>query len=204
MSARDAVAAELENPHAAHHRSLAELQAGLGHVRAAPRALGRLEMIVRRPAVDAREELEVGELTCEEGLVGDGWRHRSSSRTPDRSAHPDMQLAIMGARAVELVAGDRARWALAGDQLFLDLDLTAENLPPGTRLELGTALLQVTPQPHTGCAKFLTRYGADSLRLLGSPEGRRLRMRGIYARVVRPGVVRRGDAVRRLTAGDDV
>jgi hypothetical protein len=183
------------------HATTEELEAGLDTVRQSPKDEGVLRMIVRRPEVDAREVLEEGELSLAEGLVGDTWRTRSSSRTPDGSAHPDMQLNIMNARAAALLAGRTERWPLAGDQLYVDLDLGGENLPPGTRLALGTAVVEVTDQPHTGCKKFMARFGADALRLVSSPEGRRLNLRGINARVVQPGVVRVGDTVRKLGAG---
>jgi hypothetical protein len=171
----------------------AELDAGLEAVRTSPTDRGVLEMIVRRPKVGEREVLDEGHLDVVEGLVGDTWRVRESSRTADRSPHPDMQLNIMNARAAALVAQARDRWALAGDQLYLDLDLSATNLPPGTRLALGTALIEVTAQPHTGCQKFVARFGADAMRFVNSPVGRQLCLRGINARVVRGGVIRVGD-----------
>jgi hypothetical protein len=174
------------------------LEAGLDEVRAAPREEGRLEMVVRRPAVDAREVLEVGVLDLAEGLVGDTWRERPSSRTPDRSPHPDMQLNVMSARAAQLVAGSRERWALAGDQLFVDLDLTLDNLPAGTRLGLGSAVIEITDQPHRGCAKFAQRFGQDALRLVNSPVGIDLRLRGVNARVVVPGTITVGDVITKL------
>ena len=182
------------------HRSAEELEAGLDEVRESPRDEGVVRLIVRRPEVDAREVLEEGELSVAEGLVGDTWRSRPSSRTPDGSAHPEMQLNIMNARAAALLAGGAERWPLAGDQLYVDLDLSGENLPAGTRLGLGTAVVEVTAEPHTGCKKFMARFGPDALRLVSSPEGRRLNLRGVNAKVVRPGVVRVGDAVRKLGA----
>jgi hypothetical protein len=175
-----------------------ELQSGLDAIRAAPCDEGRLELLVRRPAVDEREVLDVGVLDLVEGLVGDTWRTRPSTRTPDGSPHPDMQLNVMSARAVQLVAGSRERWALAGDQLFVDLDLTLENLPTGTRLGIGSAVIEVTDQPHRGCAKFAQRFGPEALRLVNSPIGVELRLRGLNARVVVPGTVTVGDAVTKL------
>lgn len=183
------------------HPSLEALRAGLAWVRAAPRDEGVLRMIVRRPEVGAREVLPEGELDLVEGLVGDGWCRRPSSRTADGAPHPDMQLNLMAARAIALFAGSEERWPLAGDQLFVDLDLSSANLPPWTRLEIGAALIEVTDQPHTGCRKFLDRFGADALRLVSSPLGRELALRGVCARVVRPGTVRTGDAVRRRPPG---
>jgi hypothetical protein len=182
------------------HRTTAELEAGLEAVRRAPRDAGVLELVVRRPGVGAREIVAEGTLDPARGLLGDNWESRPSPRTPDGSPHPDMQVNVMGARTAELLAGPRDRWALAGDQLYVDLDLSEDNVPPGTRLAIGDALLEVTPQPHTGCAKFRDRFGADALKLVNSPEGRRLHLRGINARVVRGGTVRPGNEVRRIAA----
>ena len=180
------------------HLTTEELEAGRGHVLLSPKDEGVLELIVRRPAVDEREVLEEGELDLAEGLKGDSWKQRGSSRTPDGSAHPDMQLNVMNSRILDLVAQDRERWRLAGDQLIVDMDLSDENLPAGTRLALGSAVIEVTEQPHTGCKKFVSRFGEDAVKFVNSPLGRRLRLRGLNARVVRPGVIRVGDAVRKI------
>ena len=184
------------------HLTTEELKAGMERVRLSPKDEGVLELIVRRPRVDEREVLEEGRLSLVEGLVGDSWKERGSSRTPDGSPHPDMQLNVMNARVLALVAQDRERWRLAGDQLIIDLDLSDENLPAGTRLSLGSAVIEVTDQPHTGCHKFVARFGLDAMRFVNSPAGKRLRLRGLNARVVRPGVIRAGDVVRKLQAGD--
>ncbi|MEJ2131113.1 MAG: MOSC domain-containing protein [Gammaproteobacteria bacterium] len=137
------------------HLTTEELEAGLEEIRGAPKDAGILELIVRRPTTNEREVLDEAELDTAEGLVGDNWKIRGSSTTEDGSAHPDMQLNIMNARATALVAQDRDRWPLAGDQLYLDLDLSVANLPPGTRLALGTAVIEITAQPHLGCKKFV-------------------------------------------------
>jgi len=184
------------------HRTWAELEAGLDTVRLAPADAGVLELIVRRPAVGVREVLDVGELDLAQGLVGDTWPRRASSRTPDGTPHPEMQLNIMNARAAALVAQARERWALAGDQLFIDLDVSGRNLPPGTRLAVGTAVIEVTPQPHTGCDKFVARYGLDAAKFVNSRVGRELNLRGINARVVRTGTIRVGDVARKCAAND--
>jgi MOSC domain-containing protein YiiM len=133
-----------------------------------------------------------------QGLVGDNWRRRGSSRTADGSAHPDMQLNIMNARMIALVAQEKARWPLAGDQLFIDMDLSADNVPPGTHLALGSAVIAVTAQPHTGCKKFAARFGLEALQFVSTPLGKQLNLRGINARVVHPGVIRVGDVVKKL------
>jgi len=182
----------------ARHLTTAELEAGLDEIRRAPRDEGTLELIVRRPRVDAREVLDAGELSLEVGLVGDSWITRGSSRTADGSAHLDMQLNIMNSRVTALVAQHKDRWQLAGDQLYLDMDLSEENLPAGTRFALGAAVVEVSPQPHLGCKKFVSRFGLEAMQFVNSPLGRRLRLRGINARVVSPGVIRVGDVVRKI------
>ena len=155
-------------------------------------------MIVARPAVDQRTVLDQAELDISEGLVGDGWRARGSGSTEDGSAHPEMQIAIMNSRFVDLIAGERDRWALSGDQLFLDLDLRAENLQPGQRLAVGSAVLEITTVPHTGCKKFAQRYGPDVIRFVASDEGMGWRGRGIYAKVVQAGTISVGDSVSKI------
>ena len=179
----------------ARHLSLAELEAGLDDIRRSPADGGGLELIVRRPATGAREVLDAGELDAAVGLVGDNWLARGSSATPDRSAHPEMQLNVMNARVAALVACHRDRWALAGDQLYVDLDLSDANLPPGSRLAIGEALIEITEQPHLGCAKFVSRFGADAMKFVNSPVGRALHLRGVNAKVIRGGPIRRGDRV---------
>ena len=180
-----------------NHLTMVELQAGLEKIRQSPKDAGVLELIVRRPRTGARELLQEGRLDLVEGLVGDNWSTRGSSLTADGSAHPDMQLNIMNSRVVALVAQQSERWALAGDQLFVDLDLGAENLPPGTRLAFGSAVIEVTKQPHTGCAKFVERFGLDAMKFVNSDEGKRFHLRGINARVVVSGVIRVGEIIRK-------
>lgn len=180
------------------HLTREQLEAGLDHIRRSPTDHGVLRLIVRRPAIETREVLESAELNVLEGVAGDTWHQRSSRRTPDGSPHPDMQLNIMNARAAALVAQSENRWPLAGDQLFIDLDLSEANLPAGTRLAIGTAVIEVTSQPHNGCAKFLARFGRDALEFVNSEIGKQLHLRGINARVAVPGVIARGDPVRKV------
>jgi hypothetical protein len=182
------------------HMTMEELTAVVDAVRSAPKSEGVLELIVRRPKVDGRELLQEGQLDLAEGLVGDTWRMRKSSRTTDGSPHPDMQLNIMNARAAALVAVEKQRWPLAGDQLYIDMDLGTANLPAGTRLALGTAVIEVTDQPHLGCAKFVARFGVDAMQFVNSPLGRQLCLRGINAKVVQPGMIRVGATVKKLPA----
>ncbi|NNL67682.1 MAG: MOSC domain-containing protein [Myxococcales bacterium] len=185
----------------ARHLDREALEAGLDEIRRAPAERGRLEMIVRRPEAGTREVLAEGTLDPREGLVGDDWRRRGSRHTPDGSADPQMQLTVMSARAAALVAQARERWPLAGDQLYVDLDLSEANLPPGTRLALGDACIEVTAEPHAGCRKFVERFGLAAMKFVNSEVGRALHLRGVNARVVEPGTVRVGDAVTRLPKG---
>jgi MOSC domain-containing protein YiiM len=171
--------------------STAELEERLEHVRLALADSGRLALVVRRPAEGKRETLELGELELVAGLVGDRWSRGKHGRAPD----PQAQVTLMSVRAAELVAGSRERWDFAGDQLYVDLDLSEANLPAGTRLAIGTAVVELSAQPHTGCKKFVQRFGLDAMMFVNSPEGRALRLRGANARVVEPGLVRPGDAV---------
>jgi MOSC domain-containing protein YiiM len=171
---------------------LAALDAGLDEIRRSPTDNGMVELIVSRPAVDERTVLAEAHLDTVRGLIGDSWGSRDST--------VDRQVTVMNARVVALLAQTRERWPLAGDQFYVDLDLSAANLPPGTRLEIGTAVLEVSEAPHRGCTKFAARYGLDALRFVNSSTGYQLKLRGINTRIVRAGVVRPGDAVRKLPA----
>ncbi len=180
------------------HLSVAEIEARLDEVRRSPKDTGTLELIVRRPKSEVRDVLEEGELDLTSGLVGDNWIERPSDRMPTPVAHPDMQLNVINTRFIDLVAQDKERWQLAGDQLFVDLDLSEENLPVGTRLAMGEAIIEVTDQPHTGCKKFAARFGNDAQKFVMTPVGRQMRLRGLCAKVVQPGTIRRGDRVEKV------
>lgn len=175
----------------------AELDSRLHHVRRSPQDNGTLELIVRRPEVGQRETVEEARLDLVQGLVGDNWYTRGSSGTPDGAANPDMQITIMNARLIALIAEDKDRWPLAGDQLYVDMDLSIENLPPGARLCIGSAILEISEAPHTGCKKFMDRFGRDAVKFVNSPEGKKLRLRGLNARVVQSGLIRVGQTVRK-------
>ena len=178
-------------------RTTEELDAGIDHIAASPSVAGTVELIVCRPAVGEREVVAEAELVVGAGLVGDNYVERGNSKTADGRAHPEAQLNLMNSRAVDLVAGgDRARWSLAGDQFFVDLDLSLDRLPTGTRLTIGTAVIEVSAKPHTGCAKFAERFGIAAARWVNSRPD--LRLRGINAMVVEPGRVRTGDEIRVL------
>ncbi len=155
-------------------------------------------MIVVRPAVGERVVLSEAILDPGHGVVGDSWKDRGSARTDDGRSHLDMQLNVMSARVMDLIAGGRDRWPLAGDQLYVDFDLAETNLPPWTNVAVGDTVIEVTDQPHRGCGKFSSRFGLDALRWVNSEEGRALHLRGLNARVVEGGVIHAGDPVRRL------
>lgn len=177
---------------------LTRFEESLDHIREAPADGGTVELIARRPAEDEREVLSEARLNARDGLEGDTWRVRGSSRTPDGGPNPEAQLTLMSARAAAAIAGERERWPLAGDQLYVDLDLSLANLPPGSRVQIGSAVIEFSEIPHTGCAKFSARFGIDALRFVNSPIGRDLRLRGANCRVVVAGTVRPGDSIRKL------
>ncbi len=181
------------------HPTIGELNDGVAGVEAAPSDGGTVEMIVRRPAVDGREVVESGDLLVGEGLAGDNYLTRGNPRTADGRAHPEAQITLMNSRAVDLVAaGDRALWPLAGAQVFVDFDLSTGNAPAGTRLAIGSAVIEVTQKPHNGCAKFAERYGIEAARWVNSRDD--LRLRGVNAIVVESGTVRTGDSVKKRPA----
>src|SRR3981081_2432261 len=177
---------------------LTRLEASIDHIRESPSDAGTVELIARRPAEDEREVLTEAHLDLYEGLVGDTWRARGSSRTPDGGPSMEAQLTLMNARAAAAIAGERKRWPLAGDQFYVDLDISRTNLPPGSRVQIGSAVIEFSEPPHTGCAKFQSRFGVDALRFVNSPTRRELRLRGANCRVVVSGTVRTGDVIRKL------
>ncbi len=190
----------VESTGVAEHLDLERLEAGLDEIRRSPADGGTLLMIVRRPGIDQREVVEDGSLDIAVGLTGDSWQDRASSSSADGGPHPLAQVTIINSRMLDLVARSRERWPLAGDQLVVDLDLSAENLPPGTRLSIGSAVIEVTEKPHTGCLKFASRFGHDALRFVSTPLAMELRLRGVNTRVVQSGTIRAGDTVAKIAA----
>lgn len=178
--------------------SMTELEAGLDDIRQAPKDNGRLKMIVCRPDVEEREVLHESRLDLLEGLAGDNWKVRGSRHAPDGSANLYAQITVVNARAIALLAQREERWALAGDQLYIDFDLSEDNIPPGTQLAIGSAILEVSAQPHSGCKKFSDRFGVEAMKFVNSPEGKRLHLRGINTKIIQPGVIRVGDTVRKI------
>jgi len=180
------------------HLTMADLEAGLDYIRQSPKDNGILRMIVRRPQEDEREIVGEGELDPLHGLLGDNWNSRGSGHTSDGSVHTDTQITVMNARTIALLAQDEERWSLAGDQLYIDLDLSTDNLPPGTRLAIGSAMIEVSAEPHTGCKKFSSRFGMEAMKFVNSPEGKQLHLRGINAKVIQAGTIRVGEVVRKI------
>ncbi|MDF0600704.1 hypothetical protein P1J78_08180 [Psychromarinibacter sp. C21-152] len=183
------------------HRTMQELRAALPHIESAPKD-GTVEAIVVRPAKGAREMPERAELSLAGGVAGDHWALGCWRETEDGRPHPDVQICLMPARCIAAIAGeDRADWAPAGDNLFVEMDLSPGNCPPGTRLALGSVEMAVTEEPHNGCQAFIDRYGRDACLFVNTGRGKDLRLRGIYARVEKDGAVSVGDTVRRIGEG---
>jgi MOSC domain-containing protein YiiM len=182
------------------HLTMDELKAGLPNILAAPREAGRLEAIVVRPGQGQRLDLPSARISLAGGVEGDHWAKGCWKSTEDGRPHPDVQICIMNARCIGLIAQERTNWAPAGDNLMIDMDLSPDSTPPGTRLAIGSAVIEITDTPHNGCAAFIERYGRDACVFVNTGDGKRLRLRGIYARVVQDGTVTVGDRVERLRA----
>ena len=170
----------------------------MAHVLEASSDEGELRLIVRRPGVDERETLEEGALDTDSGLVGDNWGSRGDPLSEDGEPNVAAQLTLMNARAVDLIAGSVDRWPLAGDQLYVDFDLSKTNLPAGTRVAIGEAVVEISAKPHTGCGKFVRRYGLAAQRWVNSEVGLMNRLRGVNTRVVQPGAIRVGDRITKV------
>ncbi|HEU4908612.1 MAG TPA: MOSC domain-containing protein [Propionibacteriaceae bacterium] len=198
MSTLKPSVAEKFAEHVAYHRPLAEIEEAAVSMGSSPDDVGIVEMIVCRPAVEARTVLKEGMLDAAHGLLGDNWEARGARATPDGAADPLRQVTVMNSRVLASVAGHRNRWQLAGDQLIVDFDLSMDSLPAGSWLQIGGAVVEVTEPPHTGCAKFAGRFGVDALAWTREPEGRQRRRRGMHVRVMESGLVRQGDVIRKL------
>ena len=181
------------------HLTVSELEALAAEVRMSPPDNGVVELIVARPGEDERAALSEGRLDADCGLVGDNWDQRASTRTDDGGPHPDMQLNIINSRFSDGIArGEHDLRILAGDQIHVDLDLSEANIPPWTKLAIGEAVIEITDQPHTGCAKFVRRFGLEAQRFTRTEVGDELHLRGVNARVHTPGAIRQGDTIRKL------
>jgi MOSC domain-containing protein YiiM len=182
----------------APHLSREDLLAGIPDILSSPKDAGPIEMITVRPVENERRNVNSIAISLAGGLEGDHWANGCWKTTEAGDPHPDVQICMMNSRCIDLIAGDKDNWAPAGDNLFIDMDLTPDNLPPGTRIAMGTAILEITDTPHKGCAKFIERYGRDACVFVNTGEGDRLKLRGIYGRVVQDGVISVGDAVTKL------
>jgi hypothetical protein len=179
---------------------MSALEAGLCGVLDSPRDEGTLEAIFVRPREGRREALVSVEVSPEGGVAGDRWATDHWQKLPDGRPDPLSQVSLMNARILRLVAGGDDAMCLAGDNLIVDMDLSAVHLPAGSRLRIGRdVVLELTAQAHTGCAKFERRYGTDARAFINSPTGRSLNLRGRYARIVQGGTIRVGDAVTTAT-----
>lgn len=178
--------------------TLAEIEARLDELGPSPQDNGTVEMIVCRPDEGQRKVLEAAELDTTEGLVGDNWRKRGSRHSEDGSALIEAQIAIMNSRNIQAIEPEHDRWPLAGDQIFVDIDLSAENMPAGQRIAIGSAILEVTELPHNGCGKFAERFGSGASRFVNSKEGRENRRRGVNTRVIRGGTIRQRDTITKV------
>ena len=172
------------------HLTTTELEAGIEPVRLSPSEVGTVEMIVIRPVTGERVVAGECEVSLDGALHGDRWS--------DGPRTPGTEITLMNSRAAELIAQSRDRWPLAGDQFFVDFDLSEDHLPPGTKLAIGDVLLEISSIDHTGCAKFAHRFGKDALKFVNSPVGSSLNLRGIYASVVAGGVVKVGDKISKV------
>ena len=176
---------------------MVDLEANLSEIRKSPSQQGVVDLIVCRPQKNTRQELDTGELTIEEGLVGDNWKMRAAG-SKDKSVHQNTQLAFINSRVISVIANNKDRWELAGDQFYVDFDLSKNNVPSGARLKIGTAIREVTAEPHLGCKKFAERFGKDAVKFVNSSNGKLLNLRGIHARVIVPGKVIAGSCIAKV------
>lgn len=170
----------------------------LPYIMESPKDNGILSFIVIRPGVDDRKLIQEGQLSSTEGLIGDSWNQRPSRHTPDNSPYIENQVTIMNKRVIESIAQNEERQLLAGDQLFVDFDLSEENLPPGSRLQIGNAIVQISHVPHNGCGKFKERFGSEALKFVNSEMGKANHFRGLNAKVIKEGKIQTGDPVAKL------
>jgi hypothetical protein len=182
------------------YMTLSEIEAGVAWVRAAPSDVGSVAALVVRPEVNQRESLTQVMFSPQQGVAGDNWVMDCWKKLPNGESDPEVQVAIMNARMIEVLTRDKNLWPFAGDQLFVDFDLGVNNLAVGDRLQVGDALLEITAEPHRGCSKFKKRFGPDALAFVNSPQGDAHRLRGVYARIVSAGEVRVGDDIRKVNS----
>ena len=176
------------------HPSTEDLEARLAWLADAPKDGGAITGIVIRPRTNERVLLSECKVSPELGVHGDNWASGSHGETPNPSA----QITIMNTRMIELLADEKERQALAGDQFFADMDLSKTNLKVGQQLRIGTAVLEIMSKPHLGCVKFSNRFGADALKFVNSEAGTEMRLRGVYASVISSGSIEVGNAIEKI------
>lgn len=180
------------------HKTMEELKAGLPEILKSPQDNGEVKAVVVRPGSCERNMVPSCDVSLEGGVLGDHWAKGCWKTTDDGEPHPDVQICIMNSRCIELIAGDQSNWAPAGDNLFVDMDLSPENLPPGQRVAVGSAIIEITDTPHKGCQKFIDRYGRDACVFVNLGDGDKYKLRGIYARTFEAGTISVGDTFRKL------
>jgi hypothetical protein len=178
-----------------NHVTFDKLQEGLAEISQAPKNHGNIELLVIRPVQYERKV--VNEITMHPitGCEGDIWHSKKTSSTPDGKPNPERQVTLINSRVLALLEGAKDTWPKAGDQVYVDMDLSKENLPAGTDLSLGSAIIRVSAQPHNGCKKFAERYGIDATRFVNSSLGKAKSLRGINCYIVKEGIVKMGDTV---------
>lgn len=175
-----------------------EIDQRLSSVLDSPKDQGTVEMIVVRPFKNQRKTLIHVLFSPEAGVTGDNWKTQCWKKLNDGQSDPDVQVAIMNARMIDMLTDDKAHWPLAGDQLFVDFDLSVTNLSPGDQLQIGDAVLQITAEPHRGCSKFKQRFGELAMHCVNSAQGDAHRLRGIYAKIISAGNVSVGDVIHKI------
>ncbi len=180
------------------HTTSDELNDKMDWLLDSPKDGGVVRGIVVRPATDEREELQEARLSPEGGVEGDRWASTAQRKLKDGRLNPDVQVTLTNARLIELLAKERSRWSLSGDQIYVDMDLSMENLQPGQRLAIGSTVLEISEVPHRGCSKYRSRFGQAGFDLVDSARGRELRFRGVYAQIVKEGTVGVGDQIHKV------
>lgn len=178
---------------------LVDLETILEDVRNSPTEVGKILLIAVRPANGERLVVDQARMSTETGLEGDNWLDRSADKD-NVSRHN--QLTLMNSRFADAITPDGKGWELAGDQLYVDFDISLENAPAGTLLQVGGATIRISEEPHTGCAKFVRRFGREMLKMTQTDVGKDLRLRGVNASVIESGTVCTGDSIRRVGFDD--
>lgn len=179
--------------------TIEEIESRLENIKQSPKDAGVIVLLVCRPATDERQIITKAKLELQNGLEGDNWKTRGSKSTPDKSADPEAQITLMNSRVIDLLTEHQNDWQLAGDQIFVDFDLSLDHLPPHSKIQVGSAILEISAKPHTGCKKFSDRFGIQALEFISTPQGKSLRMRGVNARVIQAGEIHVGDVVRKVS-----